>query len=109
MMNVQAKLDNALTEYASENGDGFYSRDWVGAYEYQDDGFALAERAVALAIPGEDRDDWIEEQCEAFPQSARYLIAIAADYRFAEMAEEAKSPARTEWLEIAADITGAGK
>ena len=108
-MSIQAKLDNALTEYASENGDGFYSRDWVGAYEYQDDGFVLAERAVALAIPDEDRDDWIEEQCEAFPQSARYLIAIAADYRFAEMAEEAKSPARTEWLEIAADITGAGK
>jgi hypothetical protein len=108
-MSIQAKLDNALTEYASENGDGFYSRDWVGAYEYQDDGFAMAERAVALVIPGEDRDDWIEEQCEAFPQSARYLIAIAADYRFAEMADEAKSPARTDWLAVAGVITGAGK
>lgn len=108
-MTAAYKLDNALTEYASENGDGFYCRDWSGAYEYQDEGFAMAERAVALAIAEEDREDWLEEQREAFPQSARYLMAVAADYRLAEMAEEAKTPARTDWLAIAADITGAGK
>lgn len=100
-----AKLENALTEFASENGDGFYCRDWVGAYEYQDEGFAMAERAVS--VPEEDREDWLEEQREAFPESARYLIAVATDYRLAEMAEEAKALARTDWLAVAADITGA--
>ena len=108
-MTAAHKLDNALTEYASENGDGFYCRDWSGAYEYQDEGFAMAERAVALGIAEEDREDWLEEQREAFPQSARYLMAVATDYRLAEMAEEAKTPARTDWLAVAADITGAGK
>jgi len=108
-MTIQAQLDNALTEYASENGDGFYCRDWSGAYEYQDEGFAMAERAVALAISEEDREDWLEEQREAFPESARYLIAVATDYRLAELAEEAKVSAPSGWLAIAADITGAAK
>lgn len=106
-MTTQTQLDNALTEYASENGDGFYCRDWLGAYEYQDEGFAMAERAVALGVAEEDREDWLEEQREAFPKSARYLMAVATDYRLAEMAEEAKAPARTDWLAVAADITGA--
>lgn len=106
-MTIQATLDNALHVYASENGDGFYCRDWVGAYEYQDEGFAMAERAVALAIPEEDLERWVEEQCEAFDKSAHYLIAIAADYRFAEMAEEAKKTPCTDWLSVAGEITGA--
>lgn len=106
-MTTQTKLDNALDQFAMENGDGFYCRDWVGAYEYQDEGFALAERALAIAE--EDRENWLEEQREAFPQSARYLIAVATDYRLAEMAEEAKTPVRADWLSIAADITGTGK
>ena len=106
-MTIQMQLDNALTEYASENGDGFYCRDWVGAYEYQDEGFAMAEQAFAM--PEEDRGDWLEEQREAFPQSARYLMAVASSYRLAELAEEALAPARADWLAIAADITGAAK
>lgn len=106
-MTIQTQLDNALTEYASENGDGFYCRDWSGAYEYQDEGFAMAERALAIAE--EDREWWLEEQREAFPESARYLIAVATDYRLAKLAEEAKASAPTGWLAIAADITGAAK
>jgi hypothetical protein len=108
-MTIQTQLDNALDQYAMENGDGFRCRDWPGAYEYQDEGFAMAERAVALAIPEEDLERWIEEQCEAFDKSAHYLIAIAADYRFAEMAEEAKKAPRTDWLAVAGEITGVGK
>jgi len=106
-MTMQTQLDNALTEYASENGDGFYCRDWVGAYEYQDEGFAMAERAVALAVAEEDLEWWLEEQREAFPQSARYLMAVATDYRLAELADEAKAPAKPDFFAIAADITGA--
>jgi len=104
-MTIQAQLDNALTEYASENGDGFYCRDWSGAYEYQDEGFAMAERV--MAIPEEDREWWLEEQREAFPESARYLIAVATDYRLAELAEEAKTlakPVKTDWLAVASSI-----
>ena len=108
-MTTQTKLDNALDQFAMENGDGFYCRDWVGAYEYQDEGFASAERAVTLGIAEDDRENWLEEQREAFPQSARYLIAVATDYRLAEMAEEAKTPTRTDWLAVAADITGADR
>jgi hypothetical protein len=106
-MTIQHTLDNALHVYASENGDGFYCRDWVGAYEYQDEGFAMAERALAIAE--EDREWWLEEQREAFPQSARYLIAVATDYRLAELAEEAKPAAKPDFFAIAADITGAAK
>ena len=106
-MTIQTQLDNALTEYASENGDGFYCRDWVGAYEYQDEGFAMAEQAFAM--PEEDREDWLEEQREAFPQSARYLMAVASSYRLAELVEEAQTPARADWLAVATDITGAAK
>lgn len=108
-MTTLTQLDNALDQFAMENGDGFYCRDWLGAYEYQDEGFAMAERAVALGVAEEDREDWLEEQREAFPKSARYLMAVASDYRLAEMAEEAKTPARTDWLSVAADITGASR
>jgi hypothetical protein len=104
-MTTQEQLDNAMTEYASENGDGFYCRDWVGAYEYQDEGFAMAERALAIAE--DDREDWLEEQRAAFPQSARYLIAVATDYRLADLADEAKPAAKPNFFAIAADITGA--
>jgi len=109
-MTSKATLDEALREFAGENGDGFYCRDWVGAYEYQDEGFAMAERALAIAE--EDREDWLEEQREPFPQSARYLIAVASSYRLAEIAEEAKVPAKpdaTDFFAIATDITGAAK
>jgi hypothetical protein len=108
-MTIQTQLDNALDQYAMENGDGFRCRDWPGAYEYQDEGFAIAERAVALAIAEEDLENWLEEQREAFPKSARYLIAVATDYRLAELAEEAKASAPSGWLAIAADITGSAK
>jgi len=104
-MTTQAQLDNALTEYASENGDGFYCRDWVGAYEYQEEGFAMAERALAIAE--DDRESWLEGQRAAFPQSARYLIAVATDYRLADLADEAKPAAKPNFFAIAADITGA--
>jgi len=104
-MTSKATLDEALREFAGENGDGFYCRDWVGAYEYQDEGFAMAEQAFAM--PEEDREDWLEEQREAFPQSARYLMAVASAYRLAEMVEEAQTPVRADWLAVAADITEA--
>jgi hypothetical protein len=102
---AQAILDNALSEYARENGDGFSGRDWLGATEYQDEGFALAELAVALAIPEEDLQDWLEDKREPFPASARYLIAVASDYRLIELADAPK-PKRTDWLAVAGDITG---
>lgn len=78
-----AKLQDAMAEYAIENGDGFYCRDWVGANDYCEEGYRLGEQAHDM--PAEDRDDWIEAQTYAFPAGDRYLIAVAADYRLAEL------------------------
>jgi hypothetical protein len=78
-----ATLQDAMAEYARENGDGFSGRDWVGANDYCEEGFRLGEQAHDM--PAEDRDDWIESQTYAFPAGDRYLIAVAADYRLAEM------------------------
>lgn len=77
------KLDNAFQCYANENGDGFSAPDYRGAYDYREEGYRLGEEAADMA--SEDRDDWIEAQTYAFPESARYLIGCAADFRVIEL------------------------
>lgn len=81
------KLDDAFQSYANENGDGFSAPDFRGAYDYREEGYRLGEEAADMA--SEDRDDWIEAQTYAFPESARYLIACAADFRLAELENKA--------------------
>ena len=85
-----AKVDDAFQAYANENGDGFSAPNYRGAYDYREEGYRLGEEAHDL--PAEDRDDFIEAQTYAFPESARYLIGCAADYRLAELVK-AEAPA----------------
>lgn len=79
------RLDNAYDCYAKDMGDGFNQPAWMEAYEYREEGYCLGEEAHDM--PAEDRDDWIEGETYAFPESARYLIGCAADFRLAELAK----------------------
>lgn len=72
------RVTDAFTAYAREN-------DNLSASEYWDEGTALAESAFDHSAP-DGRDTFIETALEDFPESARYLIACAADYRLAELA-----------------------
>ena len=101
-MTKYEKMQNAFEAYASENGDGFSDRDYIGAAGYRAEGYALAEQAVDM--PEDDRADWIDTEAYAFPASAQYLVAVAADYRLSELSPPAPRP---DWLSVAADITGA--
>ena len=76
---ISDRLDDALEGYVYDNGSDSRHQ----ANEYRDDGFSLAEEAFDL--PAEDRDDFIDAQSYAFPESAQYLVAVAADYRLAEL------------------------
>ncbi len=97
------RMQDAFEAYAREGGDGFGQYDYVGASDYRAEGYSLAEQAADM--PEEDRADWIDDQVYMFPASARYLVAWAADYRLSELCPA--QPAKTDWLAIAADITGA--
>lgn len=105
------KMEDARRSYAETWAEDYGSLDWANANEYRDEGYALAEQAFDM--PEEDREDWLEGQFYAFPESARYLIAVSADYRLLELvAEDAKKPPvapRTDWLAVAASITGASQ
>jgi len=100
------KMEDAVEGYVFDNGSDSRHQ----ANEYRDEGYVLAE--AAFDMPEEDREDWLEGQFYAFPETARYLIAVSADYRLIELvAEDAKrltlaKPASTDWLSVAADITG---
>ena len=102
-----SKMEDAVEGYVFDNGSDSRHQ----ANEYRDEGYALAEQAFGM--PEEDREDWIDGETFAFPANARYLIAWAAEYRLLELvAEEAKKPPvapRTDWLSIAANITGASQ
>lgn len=71
------KMQDALADYAREN-------DALTANDYAAEGYELAEAAFRNAAP-EGPADWIEGEIGAFPESARYLIAVAASYRLAEL------------------------
>lgn len=77
------KLDGAFQDYANQNGDGFSAPDFRGAFDYREEGYRLGEEAFDMAA--EDRADWIDGETYAFPESARYLIGCAADFRLAEI------------------------
>lgn len=85
---LQATVAEAHSEYAHQNGDGFYQPDWLGANEYRDEGINIGEEAFKLAA--DERGDFIEEQAEQHPASARYLISWAAKLQIAELEREAK-------------------
>ena len=92
------RMQDAFEAYASENGDGFSDRDYVGAAGYRAEGYALAEEAADM--PEEDRADWVDDQAYMFPASARYLVAVAADYRLSVLAK----PERKDWFGMASSI-----
>jgi len=73
------KMVEALADYASENGN-------LNAEDYCEEGYRLGEEAHDL--PAEDREDWIDDQVYAFPESARYLVAVSASYRLAELTRD---------------------
>lgn len=85
------KLDAAYASYAHDQSDGFGSFDWQGAYDYREEGYRLGEEAADM--PAEDRADWIDGETYRFDESARYLIACAADFRVEELEAEASRQA----------------
>ena len=86
---LSEKLDDAFNAFATDNGDGFGSRDFQGAYEYREEGYELALEASLM--PAALRDDHIEAGLDEFEESARHLIRCAVDYRLAEI-EEHRAP-----------------
>ena len=80
------KMQGALADYARE--------DRIGAEGYCAEGYELAE--AAFDMPADDRDDFIDAQSYAFPESARYLVAVSADYRLAELVAADAYPFRAE-------------
>lgn len=74
------KMQDALADYASEN-------DRLSAYDYCDEGYAIA--VGAFLLPSTDRADYIDAAVSTHPESAQYLIACAADYRLAELTANA--------------------
>ena len=87
------KMADALADYARE--------DRIGAEDYAAEGYQLAEEAFDL--PAEDRDDFIEAQTYAFPESVRYLVGCAADYRLSELvARDDRYPFVAPAYEVAA-------
>ena len=76
------RLDNAFECYAQDHCDG----DYLNAREYRDEGLTIGDEAFDM--PAEDRDDWIEMQTYRFPESARYLISCAADFRVTELVRD---------------------
>lgn len=87
------KMQDAFAAYASEN-------DSLTANDYAAEGYELGE--AAFDMPAEDRDDWIDGQTYAFPGSARYLVAVAADYRLAELVAADAYPFVAPAYEVAA-------
>lgn len=79
------RVDDAYQSYAHDNGGDGEGPDWHNAYEYREEGYALGEEAFALPDDESAREDRIEAALKDFPESARYLIAVAADYRLAEL------------------------
>lgn len=77
------KLDNAYQDFAHQNGEDYGQPDWHGAYEYREDGYAIAE--AAFLLPVEEREDHVENAVEGCDEHARYLIACAASFRLAEL------------------------
>lgn len=86
---LSEKLDDAFQAFASDNGDGFQSRDWQGAYEYREEGYAIAE----TAFDRPDRDAFIEEAVEAFDENARYLVSCAVAFRLRELMDDRRAAA----------------
>lgn len=70
------KMQDALADYAREN-------DALTASDCQTEGYLIA--AEAVTFPDDERADYIDEEAQTYPESARYLIGCAADYRLAEM------------------------
>jgi hypothetical protein len=77
------RIENARQSYADES-DGS-AQAWLNANEYRDDGLALGERAFAA----DDSEFLIESVVKTYEPSARYLIAVAAYARCAELTREA--------------------
>lgn len=85
------RLDNAVQCFAHDNGDGFHDRDWRGAYEVRDEGYEIAEEAFKL--PASERSFFIEDGADQAPNDAGYLLLCAAEYRLAELEDEARKEA----------------
>lgn len=81
-MTPAQKLDDAFHFYADLNGDQFGSCDYLGARDYRDDGFALAERIAGLSE--DEQDAAIEAATENCTESEAALIAAAARFRLSD-------------------------
>lgn len=94
------RLDNALQSFAHDNGDGFHQRDWRGAYDVRDEGYEVAEEAFKL--PEDERSFFIEKQVDEAPEGNGWLLLCAAEFRLAELSEEAADLAAARQRKAAA-------
>lgn len=79
------KVDDAYQSYAHDNGGDGEGPDWHNAYEYREDGYFIGEQAFALPDDENAREYHIEAALNAYPETAQYLVAVAANYRLAEL------------------------
>ena len=71
------RVDDAYAAYVSEWSDE------IAAYDFREEGYRLGE--IAARMHPDARDEFIEECVEEAPDSAQYLISVAAHYRLAEV------------------------
>lgn len=95
-------LDNALSVFASENGDGFYGHDWIGAYDYQEDGFKVGDEA--LTLPEDERDAFIEAAGDDAGPGRGHLVITAARFRILDT-QRFNERRANKFFAMAADIT----
>jgi hypothetical protein len=80
------KMQDAIRSYAEGSGDGFGDLDYRGADEYREAGYCLAEDARGVrGMTAGERAEWIDSAVSTYPESARYLVAVSADFRLSEL------------------------
>lgn len=79
-----SKLDDAYAGFIYDNG----SDSWHNAYEYREDGYAIAEKAWLVPEEDGERENYVEAEIATCDDGSRYLIARAVEFRLAELACE---------------------
>lgn len=81
------ELHEARRYYATQNGDGFSSHDWMGADDLIEEGETLAAQAAHMTE--DDRDWFLSGKLARRSEDETHLIAVAFYARCAELTREA--------------------
>lgn len=83
-MTPAERLDDAYQSFAHDNAEDYGSPDWHNAYEYREEGYAIAEQAALISDECE-REDFTESEIAGCDRHAHYLIACAVAFRLSEL------------------------